>query len=97
LAREAPDRRIRKQEVDGRLAALARALDEAPAAPPPATSSFVSSATPPTKARQLTADDLREALAACGGNLQHTADRLGIARNTLVGKMAAFGIPRLPR
>jgi len=96
LAREAADRRIRRVDVEGRLAALARALGEAPASPTSAPTTVTATATAPSpkKARQLTAEDVRAALDASGGNLQHTADRLGVARNTLVAKMAAFGIAR---
>jgi DNA-binding NtrC family response regulator len=46
------------------------------------------------KPRALTADDIRAALQATDGNIHHAAARLGVARNTLVAKMDAFGVPR---
>jgi len=46
------------------------------------------------KSRRLEATDVEAALAACDGNIQQAAERLGIARNTLVTKMDAFGIVR---
>jgi transcriptional regulator of acetoin/glycerol metabolism len=53
-----------------------------------------SPALPRKKPRALTADDVRAALDAAGGNIAHAAVRLGVVRNTLVAKMDAFGIPR---
>ena len=80
-------------EVEARLASLSRALgapsvSAARAAPPPAASPA------PKKARQLTRDDIAEALAAEQNNMQRAANRLGIARNTLLTKMEQFGIAR---
>jgi len=45
-------------------------------------------------ARGLSRDDVREALAATGGNQSEAARRLGVARNTLARKMRAFGLRR---
>lgn len=44
--------------------------------------------------RRLSAEQVRAALDATGGNIEHAAHRLGIARRTLMGKMDAFGIER---
>jgi DNA-binding NtrC family response regulator len=48
--------------------------------------------------RQAVADEERarivEALAACAGNQTKAAGRLGIARRTLVKKLARLNIPR---
>jgi transcriptional regulator of acetoin/glycerol metabolism len=42
--------------------------------------------------REIEEDLIREALAACEGNIQRTAAKLGICRNTLYRKMREFGI-----
>lgn len=46
------------------------------------------------KARALTEDDVKAALDGEGGNIQRAAERLGVARNTLVSKMDGYGIAR---
>jgi DNA-binding NtrC family response regulator len=75
------------------VAAYIRAeLDGAPAA---AAAAAVPSAEPVALRRQV--DDFERgvilaALAACGGNRTHTAQRLGITRQSLLEKMRRFGI-----
>jgi DNA-binding NtrC family response regulator len=97
LAREAlADGRqtVRAADVDAQIAALERALGSR--IPEPASAPFSSSRAGPApkKARQLTKEDLARALADADGNMQHAADALGVARNTLLTKMETFGIPR---
>lgn len=58
----------------------------------PVHTSATPSSAPTTKARALTADQVRSALEACEGNKTRAAKQLGIARNTLVSKMRRFGI-----
>jgi DNA-binding NtrC family response regulator len=86
-------------DVRARLVEVERALgDLRPATTPPAVAGALPAAehrTPPRKkARALTADDVREALRVEGGNIARAADRLDVARNTLIGKMDSFGIKR---
>jgi len=47
--------------------------------------------------RHLDAAFVRAALAATGGNIEHAARRLGIARRTLMKKMDEFSLPRARR
>jgi DNA-binding NtrC family response regulator len=83
---------VRAEDVASRLAVLDRALGlEAPRADPLDESV---AGLPDKKPRALTREDVERALVACAGNMQHAAQRLGIARNTLLSKMDAFGIPR---
>lgn len=75
-------------EMLERIAAQARALGR------PRTSAREASTTELKRPRQLTREDVADALAQTGGNLQHAARALGVARNTLVAKMDAFDIVR---
>jgi DNA-binding NtrC family response regulator len=86
-------------DVRARLVEVARALgDVGPATTPPSAPGSPPAADhrPPLrkKARALTADDVREALRIEGGNIARAAERLDVARNTLIGKMDGFGITR---
>jgi DNA-binding NtrC family response regulator len=47
--------------------------------------------------QRATEDEVRAALSASHGNIEHAARRLGWARNTLVAKMDRWGIPRRGR
>jgi DNA-binding NtrC family response regulator len=47
--------------------------------------------------RRLGRDDIVAALQATGGNIEHAARRLGVARNTLTKKMDDFGVQRPSR
>jgi DNA-binding NtrC family response regulator len=47
--------------------------------------------------RHVDAATIRAALAATGGNIEHAAKRLRIARRTLMKKMDDFGLPRARR
>ncbi len=79
---------VRAADMKAHLAAQARALGR------PRTLAREEQTLPRKKPRALTRDDVLGALAAAGGNLQHAAQALGVARNTLVAKMDAFGIDR---
>lgn len=84
--------RVDVNAVIERLAMLERALGDA--TPAAATVSATPAEPGAKKSRRLEATDVEAALAACDGNIQQAAARLGIARNTLVTKMDAFGIAR---
>ena len=91
LSREALEEgraEVRAADMSARLAAQARALGR------PRTLAREEPTLPRKRSRALTRDDVVNALADAGGNLQHAADALGVARNTLVAKMDAFGIER---
>lgn len=79
---------VRAADMRARLEAQARALGR------PRTLAREEPTLPTKKPRALTRDDVVHALEAAGGNLQHAAAALGVARNTLVAKMDAFGIER---
>ncbi|MBI1947423.1 MAG: sigma-54-dependent Fis family transcriptional regulator [Deltaproteobacteria bacterium] len=91
LAREAlEDGRdtVEADEMRERIAAQARALGR------PRTSVRGEASFEQKKPRQLTRDDVAAAVSEARGNLQHASRALGVARNTLVAKMDAFGIER---
>jgi DNA-binding NtrC family response regulator len=47
--------------------------------------------------RRLDRDTLEQALRSNGGNIQHTAEQLGISRRTLMKKMDDLGFARARR
>jgi len=86
---------IGESDVHAVLAARVQALGgsvknrQAPIKPTPASA-------PLKPSRALTREDLIEALAQHGGNIERAARALGIVRNTLKAKLRQFGLRETP-
>jgi len=87
---------VHKHDVKRRMAERGLAFDGAArgtaASPVRSELPREASTVGPKKAREISLDDVQAALDAADGNITHAAQTLGIARNTFLAKMRAFGL-----